>query len=108
MTKEEIGAEVAKIRWFHRIDLGQGIITPGVGDSPAELACLGMPADLSGKTVLDIGAWNGFYSFEAERRGARRVLATDSFVWSHPHYGQEGFNLARGSWAAKSRTSILT
>lgn len=95
MTKEEIGAEVAKIRWFHRIDLGQGIITPGVGDSPAELACLGMPADLSGKTVLDIGAWNGFYSFEAERRGARRVLATDSFVWSHPHYGQEGFNLAR-------------
>ena len=32
------------------------------------------------KTVLDIGAWDGGFSFECERRGAKRVLATDSFV----------------------------
>jgi len=48
-------------------------------------------------TVLDIGAWNGFFSFEAERRGAKRVLATDSFIWSGamPGLGKEGFSLAR-------------
>jgi len=29
-----------------------------------------IPADLTGKRVLDIGAWDGWFSFEAERRGA--------------------------------------
>ena len=29
--------------------------------------------------MLDIGAWDGFYSFEAEKRGAERILAIDSF-----------------------------
>jgi len=37
-----------------------------------------MPADLTGKTVLDVGARDGYFSFEAERRGASRVLAIDS------------------------------
>jgi tRNA (mo5U34)-methyltransferase len=44
--------------------------------------------------VLDIGAWNGAYSFEAARRGAR-VLATDHFVWTHPEKrGRERFDIA--------------
>ena len=34
-----------------------------------------MPEDLTGKRVLDIGAWNGCLSFECERRGAREVIA---------------------------------
>jgi tRNA (mo5U34)-methyltransferase len=38
--------------------------------------------DLTGKSVLDIGAFSGVYSFEAERRGAARVVALDHFVWS--------------------------
>jgi tRNA (mo5U34)-methyltransferase len=55
-----------------------------------------MPADLSGKAVLDIGAWDGFFSFEAERRGASRVLATDSFCWDGGGWGSKaGFELAR-------------
>jgi tRNA (mo5U34)-methyltransferase len=45
-----------------------------------ELATLQLP-ELKGKTVLDIGAWDGFYSFEAERAGAKRVLSLDHFVW---------------------------
>jgi tRNA (mo5U34)-methyltransferase len=46
--------------------------------------------------VFDIGAWDGFYSFEAERRGAKRVLATDSFTWSGQGWGSKrGFELAR-------------
>src|SRR5438552_4647181 len=81
MDPETLRKEVAKVRWMHRIDLGCGIITPGDDNSPRKLKRLGLPESLAGKTVLDVGAWDGFFSFEAERRGAQRVLATDSFVW---------------------------
>ena len=33
--------------------------------------------DLQGKTVLDVGTATGFLSFEAERRGAKRVVSFD-------------------------------
>ncbi len=55
-----------------------------------------MPEELSGRSVLDVGAWDGYFSFEAERRGARRVLATDWYCWGGPGWGtKDGFNLAR-------------
>jgi tRNA (mo5U34)-methyltransferase len=67
-----------------------------VDDYPQRLAALELPSSLEGKTVLDIGAWDGFLSFEAERRGAARVLATDSFCWSGEGWGtKEGFDTAR-------------
>ena len=78
---EQLASEMRNIRWFHTIDLGGGLMTPGKDPSGKKLATLGFPADLTGKTVLDIGAWDGFFSFEAERRGASRVLATDQFCW---------------------------
>jgi len=60
--------------WWHSIDLGNGLITPGV-HSLDELQgiyrLLDLPDDLSGSSLLDIGCWDGFYSFEAERHGAR-------------------------------------
>jgi tRNA (mo5U34)-methyltransferase len=37
-----------------------------------------LPADLHGKTVLDIGCNAGFYAFEMARRGAARVVGIDS------------------------------
>ena len=96
MTKEEIQSGMGKIQWFHRIDLGHGIVTPGPDATPKKLATIGMPENLTGKTVLDIGAWDGFFSFEAERRGAKRVLATDSFVWAGNTWGgKAGFEFAR-------------
>jgi tRNA (mo5U34)-methyltransferase len=96
LKRDEIEREVAKVRWYHSIDLGQGIITPGVFDTRDTLGRLGLPADLGGQTVLDVGAWDGFYSFEAERRGASRVLATDHFCWSGPGWGTKaGFDCAR-------------
>ncbi|HXE76452.1 MAG TPA: methyltransferase domain-containing protein [Candidatus Xenobia bacterium] len=66
-------------KWWHSIDLGDGRITPGV--HPLEelrrnYARLRLPDDLRGKRLLDIGCWDGFYSFEAERRGAE-VVAVD-------------------------------
>jgi len=82
MDREQLIREVNGQQWFHAIDLGQGVVTPGRVDPARQtLPRLRLPADLAGKTVLDIGAWDGFFSFEAERRGARRVLATDSHAW---------------------------
>lgn len=50
---------------------------------------------VAGRSVLDVGAWDGFYSFEAERRGAARVLATDHFCWSGEGWGtKQGFYYA--------------
>jgi tRNA (mo5U34)-methyltransferase len=92
----EIKEKVAQIEWFHTIDLGHGIITPGVDNTPCKLKKLGMPENLEGMTVLDIGAWNGFYSFEAEKREAKRVLATDSYCWNGEGWGtKDGFDLAK-------------
>ena len=101
LSPDELRRAVDEIRWFHRIDLGNGIVTPGVDRTPKKAETIGLPADLRGKTVLDIGAWDGFFSFEAERRGADRVVAIDRRVWTtppgpdRPWSGQEGFNLAR-------------
>lgn len=96
MNMENLKEEISKIRWWHTIDLGNGLIAPGVDDSLARLKKLGISQDLRGTTVLDIGAWDGFFSFEAERRGASRVLATDSFCWGGKGWGtKEGFELAR-------------
>jgi tRNA (mo5U34)-methyltransferase len=96
----DLRGEVSKIRWFHHIDLGHGLVTPGEGDCRAILKTLRLPDSLAGLTVLDIGAWDGFFSFECERRGAKRVLATDSVCWSGsgsgPGWGTKaGFDLAK-------------
>lgn len=97
MTADEIQNRISRINWFHTIDLGRGVVTPGDDDSPRKLNRLKIPNDLSGKTFLDIGAWDGFFSFEAERRRATRVLALDSYVWEGrvPGKSKEGFLTAR-------------
>jgi tRNA (mo5U34)-methyltransferase len=68
--------------WFHNIDLN-GIATAPthfLGDYPrCKFASFAeaIPADLKGKSVLDIGCNAGFYSIEMKRRGAERVLGVD-------------------------------
>lgn len=67
--------------WWHSIDLGDGRVTPGVHkleELRDNYRRFGLPEDLRGKRVLDIGAWDGFYTFEAERHSAE-VVAVD--VW---------------------------
>ncbi len=105
-------AEVEAIQWFHSMDLGHGVRTSGVYDPSRTLRRLKLPARLDGHTVLDVGAWDGFYSFEMERRGAARVLATDDFCWGGgPSWAnQDGFNLARrvlGSRVEDQRIDVL-
>jgi len=79
MQGADLRAQVEALRWHHRIDLGDGITTPGLADRLPELERT-LP-DLTGRSVLDIGAWDGYYSFLAERRGAARVVALDHYVW---------------------------
>ncbi len=69
--------EIGKQKWFHRIEIVPGVFTPGTEDTPRKAKLLKLPADLTGKRVLDVGAYDGFFSFEAERRGASHVLAYD-------------------------------
>ena len=84
-TQAELQQAVAAVAdWFHSLDLGHGVVTPGTKSAEhlaAEAAALRLP-DVRGRTVLDIGAWDGYYSFEAERRGASRVVALDHYAWS--------------------------
>jgi tRNA (mo5U34)-methyltransferase len=65
-------AEVDALPWFHEIK--------------AEVLALEANSyfkdGVEGLTVLDVGCWDGFNSFEARRRGAERVLATDHYVWA--------------------------
>ena len=64
--------------WFHTFALAPGIYTPGIArDHGYRLAVLG-PDRFAGRSVLDVGAFDGFYSFLAEVRGARRVVAVDN------------------------------
>ena len=91
MTKDETGSgtEVLRARvealapWFHNIDLGGVWTAPDhfLGNYPAQKFArfaTALPADLSGKSVLDIGCNAGFYAVEMKRRGAAQVLGIDS------------------------------
>lgn len=72
--------------WWHSFSLADGEIIVGVR-SESELSAVldrfDLPANLSGKRVLDIGAWDGWFSFELERRGAA-VTAVD--CWDNPRF----------------------
>ena len=92
---DALRAEVADIAWWHTIDLGHGVVTPGRDETPARLPLLGLPESLDGLSVLDVGAWDGFYSFACERRGAARVVAADQFAWQRLGTGRRGFDCAR-------------
>ena len=96
----ELLRRINNLRWFHSIDLGHGIVTPGdksLETLAREQAVIFDPIRLQGTTVLDVGAWNGAHSFAAAKRGAV-VLATDHYVWTHDVWrGREGFDLANSA-----------
>ena len=84
LTRQDIQRRVAELGdWFHNLDL-HGVRTAPehfLGDYPRvkwERFAGAIPADLSGRTVLDIGCNAGFYAIEMKRRRAERVVAVDS------------------------------
>jgi tRNA (mo5U34)-methyltransferase len=75
----------ATFGWHQRWEIAPGVATPGPNDIGWLLRVVGLPDDLTGKSVLDIGATNAAGAFEAERRGASRVVAVD--ILPPEHYG---------------------
>jgi tRNA (mo5U34)-methyltransferase len=84
LSADRLRDHVSKTGWYHAIDLGDGVVTPG-GKSVAdisrewELFDLG---DLSGQSVLDIGGIDGGYAFRAEQAGASPVAVLDHYLWA--------------------------
>jgi tRNA (mo5U34)-methyltransferase len=86
MTRAELEAEVASHLWYHTIDLGDGVTTPGWFDLRPILDKMPWP-DVAGKRCLDVGTYDGFLAFELEERGAAEVIAIDiddHALWDWP------------------------
>ncbi|MGH9169855.1 MAG: class I SAM-dependent methyltransferase [Acidimicrobiales bacterium] len=77
--RDELRRRVAEMGWYHSIDLGDGIVTPGA--VPVDFIPDDLLPGFAGRSVLDVGAWDGGNAFRAERLGASRVVALDHYVW---------------------------
>jgi tRNA (mo5U34)-methyltransferase len=92
MELSSLQQQIDAIKWYHEFDFGDGLRTRSADQScgPAHRTFWKFieerlnTVNFQGKSVLDIGAWDGFWSFYAERRGAKRILATDDLAqnWS--------------------------
>jgi len=82
--KEELEARLATSGpWFHSLIFENGAQTLGRDPSEAKLNALQLPSNLSHYSLLDVGCYEGFFSFHAAQRGAE-VTANDHFIWHQP------------------------
>jgi tRNA (mo5U34)-methyltransferase len=91
---QDIQQKLAKIEsWYHRIDLGDGIETPGHFRMADYLRFYNLPERMDGMRVLDVGASTGFFAYEFERRGALEVVGVELPSWGDhdwtPRYRRE-------------------
>ena len=84
---QDMAASVSARFRYHSIELPDGSVLPGlqtIDHLRWRLGLFGLEEDLRGKRVLDVGAWDGWFSFECERRGAEVVavdcVALDTFL----------------------------
>jgi tRNA (mo5U34)-methyltransferase len=90
VSDKQIRERIAAVaHWYHQIEIRPGITTPGINNSAHTLRQLDLAARYDGLRVLDIGARDGYFSFELERRGAE-VVAVD---YMDP--AETGFPVAR-------------
>ena len=109
MKYQQLKEEAEKIQWWHSIPLiseeGTIYVTNGmVNHCSEEIAThrFGMPESLEGKTVLDIGCWDGYFSFLAEKRKAKSVMGIDMLQGcSHQEQGTQGFEFAKKALKSK-------
>lgn len=103
MNDQEIQKRIDAVPWWwHTIQLGN-CRTPGSENQVFEFLTPNfqnwiaqvIPEDLTGKSILDIGTWDGYFSFLAEQRGASRVVAIDNLIGRYPNIESEGFMTAR-------------
>ena len=82
LSPDELRKHVAQHAWYHVIDLGHGIQTPGTYDLRSVIQHYGLPDSMTGQSVLDVGPGHGFFSFEFERRGAASVTTAELAAWA--------------------------
>jgi tRNA (mo5U34)-methyltransferase len=84
LSATDAQAEIDRITWYHEFDFPGGLRARSSSTHANIHRAIWKfiernlePIDFRGKTVLDVGCWDGYWSFYAERRGAERVLASD-------------------------------
>jgi tRNA (mo5U34)-methyltransferase len=101
-SRDRLIEQVKQLQWAQTIDLGDGVVTPGEwGDHNPVLWQAVRDIDFRGKKVLDIGCWDGLWSFEAEKRGAAEVYATD--LITHRSHQMPTFELAQQLLNSKAK-----
>ncbi|QVL32450.1 DUF1698 domain-containing protein [Telmatocola sphagniphila] len=100
MGDASLQAKIDSVNWYHEFDFGNGLVartkTPDEATHRAiwNFIETGLKTiDFQGKSVLDIGCWDGYWSFYAEKHGATNVLATDDRTqnWSN----DQGIHIAK-------------
>jgi len=95
----DMDMDMSSIKFWHKVQLKDGSYTNGLSDVANHGWYQFDAIDFVGKSVLDIGCWDGYFSFEAERRGASRVTSLDDcdYRWGgmdgywylHDHFGSK-------------------
>ncbi|MEK6273880.1 MAG: DUF1698 domain-containing protein [Actinomycetota bacterium] len=96
----DVQAEIDAVAWYHEFDFGDGLVARSTSPDVAAHRRIWQfiedglaTVDFRGKSVLDIGCWDGYWSFHAERQGAASILAVDDVTqnWATG----EGLRLAK-------------
>src|SRR5579862_4659707 len=77
ISRPDLESLVAEHTWYHTLELGHGVVTPGWFDTRPAVCAVRFPASLAGVRCLDVATFDGFWAFEMERRGAAEVVAID-------------------------------
>ncbi|MHA2283543.1 MAG: methyltransferase domain-containing protein [Promethearchaeota archaeon] len=115
---------ISEIDWYHSIDLGNGVVTPGYYDHRPLLPLYHLPESVKDMRVLDVATNDGFWAFEFEKRGAAEVIAIDvktlmdidlpSRIRTSPpkeilnKEAGPGFNIAKDILGSKVQRKILS
>ncbi len=94
-------AELDRLKWFHEFEFVGGLTTRRFSQTNTEfhrvleafVADQLAEVSFDNKDVIDVGCWDGWYSFLAEESGARSVTAVDDF--SQNWGAEECFRLAK-------------
>ena len=90
------------LSFFHKVKLNNGDYTPGLVDIE-QLRGLYQFDSISfeNKSVLDVGCWDGYFSFESEKKGANEVISLDN-----PNYrwgGMGGYDFLHNYYSSKAK-----
>ncbi|PNH08812.1 hypothetical protein TSOC_004607 [Tetrabaena socialis] len=84
ISEKEAKKTAAELPWVHRVRLFEDFVTGGQWEEDRGFH---IPTNLTGQSFLDLGAWDGYFTFLAEDRGASSVTAVDYCCWGGREYG---------------------